>query len=470
MPTDTKSQARRLLPWVISQALAVGTFSAQAATITVDDTSGTIGGGGCTIRDAFTAANTDAAAAGCAAGSGADSIVLPSSATITLDTLDNSGINCLPLVDSNITIVGSGTTVRRSPTGDSCRLIEVTPTGSLTLQDTTLSGGFAYQQPQQAAKGTTPNRDGGAIFSVGGNVTITGSTISGNSAVSGGGVAIKYATLLIQDSTVTGNTATLLGGGVYASGDGVVCSVGSYLTSNSAGAGGGAFVYNGFSPAKRKGAIIERAKSWQKAAEKGDPFECKYEPASASFIDSTVSGNTASGLTFTKGSFRLFCRWGRRLFTVVSPTFTAAALRTTKRILLAAVSALSMGLPWSCSRRSAAIPAELVAVSAPCMATPWLTLRPCPTTWLGSVAAPRHFMVFKGCSRAPFPETGLGVLSESSSRHGWAGLSVLPAEYMVVMAYFCWRTVRCPAIRPRPRRARLPGANTTALFLPRRSR
>ena len=203
MPSDSNSQARRLLPWVISQVLAAGTFSAQAATITVDDVSGTIGGSGCTIRDAFTAANTDAAVAGCATGTGADAIVLPGSATITLDTLDN-GINCLPLVSSDITIVGNGATVRRSPTGDSCRLIEVSSSGSLILQSTTLSGGFAYGAPR---KGITPNYDGGAIYSDGGDVTITGSTISGNSASNGGAIAVKYATLLIQDSTITGNTA-----------------------------------------------------------------------------------------------------------------------------------------------------------------------------------------------------------------------------------------------------------------------
>jgi hypothetical protein len=49
--------------------LALGLLPVQAATIAV--------GGACTLVDVITAANTDTATGGCAAGSGADTIVLP---------------------------------------------------------------------------------------------------------------------------------------------------------------------------------------------------------------------------------------------------------------------------------------------------------------------------------------------------------------------------------------------------------
>src|SRR5215831_1163588 len=53
----------------IALMLALGQPSAQAATITVNSS--------CTLVDAITAANTDIATGGCAAGSREDTIVLP---------------------------------------------------------------------------------------------------------------------------------------------------------------------------------------------------------------------------------------------------------------------------------------------------------------------------------------------------------------------------------------------------------
>ena len=55
---------------------AIGQAPAFAATITVNAT--------CTVNDAIIAANTDAPSGGCAAGSGADTIVLPANTTVLL--------------------------------------------------------------------------------------------------------------------------------------------------------------------------------------------------------------------------------------------------------------------------------------------------------------------------------------------------------------------------------------------------
>ena len=50
-------------------------------------------------------------------------------------------------------------------------------------------------------------------------VTLTDSTISGNSAVggSGGGIESSGSTVTLTGSTITGNSAAGLGGGLYAS-------------------------------------------------------------------------------------------------------------------------------------------------------------------------------------------------------------------------------------------------------------
>lgn len=92
------------VPWAVTPAVA--------ATITVNDTSGGTGGPGCKLRDAITAGNTDGVSGGCSAGSGADIIVLPTNATITLTGADNStdGANGLPSITTTITIQGNGAT------------------------------------------------------------------------------------------------------------------------------------------------------------------------------------------------------------------------------------------------------------------------------------------------------------------------------------------------------------------------
>ena len=68
--------------------------------------------------------------------------------------------------------------------------------------------------------GNTANSNGGGIFSLSSNVTVTDSTISGNSApgVSGGGIASNYGNLTVTGSTISDNSAGGNGGGIWDSG------------------------------------------------------------------------------------------------------------------------------------------------------------------------------------------------------------------------------------------------------------
>ncbi|MEE9293812.1 MAG: hypothetical protein V3W34_02450, partial [Phycisphaerae bacterium] len=120
---------------------------ARAATITVTSDSGGTGGPDCTLRDAITAANSDTATGGCTAGSGADVIELPDGVTITLTEEDNEtdGTNGLPSVTSVLTINGNETTVRRDPAEatPNFRIFHVAAGGDLTLNDLTVSNGWA---------------------------------------------------------------------------------------------------------------------------------------------------------------------------------------------------------------------------------------------------------------------------------------------------------------------------------------
>ena len=127
-----RSLAGLALLWALGQAPAL------AATINV--------GGGCTLVDAITAANTDAPAGGCTAGSGADTLVLAAGSTHTLTAVNYSTFgdpSGLPEVTSSMTIMGNGSTITRDPSAPQFPILAVTANGDLTLQETTVSGGVS---------------------------------------------------------------------------------------------------------------------------------------------------------------------------------------------------------------------------------------------------------------------------------------------------------------------------------------
>jgi uncharacterized repeat protein (TIGR01451 family)/CSLREA domain-containing protein len=105
--------------------------------------------------------------------------------------------------------------------------------GTLTLANTTVSG-------------NTAGADGGGIYNGGGStLTITASTLSGNSANgagrSGGGIFnASAATAALSNVTVSGNGADDRGGGVF-NGGGTVTLTNVTLGDNAATAGGGIF-------------------------------------------------------------------------------------------------------------------------------------------------------------------------------------------------------------------------------------
>jgi len=122
----------------IALLLALGQASALAATIAVDGTS-------CTLIDAITAANRDAPAGGCPAGSGTDTITLPAGSTQTLTSVNSNfyGSSYGPTglqVTSAIVIDGNGSTIARAPAAPAFRILTVARTGNLTVEETTITG------------------------------------------------------------------------------------------------------------------------------------------------------------------------------------------------------------------------------------------------------------------------------------------------------------------------------------------
>jgi hypothetical protein len=130
----------------------------------------------------------------------------------------------------------------------------VAGSGSMTVSDSIISDNsgpgvwnyFFLTVLNSTLSGNSTALDGGGIrsgtFKAPGGVTVINSTISGNSASGGGGgIAIYYGGLTIVNSTISGNSGGDAGGGI-ANYTGGVHVANSTISGNSAASGGG--IYN----------------------------------------------------------------------------------------------------------------------------------------------------------------------------------------------------------------------------------
>jgi hypothetical protein len=307
-PEWLQSEGRRELQHKLARSLAgaalllaLGQGLASAATITVTTNKpNIIADGQCSLIEAIVNANNDAAThADCAAGSGADTIVLPT-ATHKLTNVNNStyyyGSTGLPWITSPITIQGNGATIIRRG-GAAFRLIAVESSGNLTLQNVTLKGG---------------NSDyGGGILNHG-TLTIQSSTLSGNTASSGGGIANSgYGIITIENSTISGNTAQYVGGGVANYCCGTLSIENSTISKNSASIwGGGVF---SFGPLFIGNSTISGNNAGYGAG--------VANGGSAAIENSTISKNSANSYGYGGGVFN-FSFYGNSNLTLTNSTIS----------------------------------------------------------------------------------------------------------------------------------------------------
>jgi predicted outer membrane repeat protein len=227
--------------------LALAAGQARAATITVDP-----GGSGCTLQDAIIAANTDTATGSCPAGDlGADTInFATANGTYLIDS--NYGV-ALPTINTEITIQGNGNTTLDAE--GMFRVLTVDLGGSLGIANATITGGSAadgggiyvaggrLSLTSTTISGNTAVDNGGGIYAISSTVSLTGATISGNTADDrGGGIYARASTVSLTSATIRDNTADGLGGGIMAISGGSLSLVGTTVSDNSADSGGGAFL------------------------------------------------------------------------------------------------------------------------------------------------------------------------------------------------------------------------------------
>ena len=161
--------------------------------------------GSCSIQEAIIAANTDKPVDTCAAGNGADVVILPGQGRFTLQNFSENlqGYNGLPTITSDITIRGNNATIQRQADGgfDKFRIIRV-DSGTLTLSNVTIENGVADFKGNGIFG---PGVYGGGIVAIDSTVTIESSTITGNTATTGGGISLSDSELNVIDSYISNN-------------------------------------------------------------------------------------------------------------------------------------------------------------------------------------------------------------------------------------------------------------------------
>jgi len=246
----------------------------------------------------------------------------PSESTITFDA-NLSGTIILTsgdlIIDKNLTIrgpVAHTLSISSGKSGHSVRVVQgVTVTISdLTFKDSVTSGyNFIYNEgtltlSDSTVSGNSTTEQGGGIFNSG-TLTLSNSTISGNSATQGngggifnggtlalsnsvvssntatnGGGIVNAGTLALSNSTVSGNTTTLNGGGIINEFDGTLTLSNSTVSGNSATQGGG--ISNLYGTLTLSNSTV----SGNSATQGGGIYN---QMGTLTLSNSTVSGNSA---------------------------------------------------------------------------------------------------------------------------------------------------------------------------------
>jgi hypothetical protein len=194
---------------------------------------------------------------------GTNTITLAQKTTFTLTQMDNNtdGGNGLPVIaaNDNLTIVGNIDTIQRRSNSDAFRLFDVASGASLTLINLTLQNGLTSNAPNISnanagggilnngtlsvsgctLSGNSADGAGGGICNVG-SLTLSGCTLSQNSAGQGGAIW-NDGTATVQTSTLSHNSAAGAGGGIYNAPYGTLTVSASTVSKNSAGLGGGIY-------------------------------------------------------------------------------------------------------------------------------------------------------------------------------------------------------------------------------------
>ena len=131
--------------------------------------------------------------------------------------------------------------------------------------------------------------DGGGIADLGGIVTVTGGTLSNNIATGvGGGIYLGSGSLTITGATLAGNSA-YLGGGIFNSGGGAAVTACAIANNTALNSGGGIYNYSG--PLKVTNSTLAN----NSAVNGGGGISCFTAGSVLTTVNTTIVYNTAGG-------------------------------------------------------------------------------------------------------------------------------------------------------------------------------
>jgi parallel beta-helix repeat protein len=277
-------------------AAAIGIFTVslpQTFTVTnVNDT------GAGSLRDAITQSNSTPGTA--------DTIIFgPLFNTQQTISLTSGQLS----VTDSVTVTGPGAnllTVRRDPGASSqFRVFNINPTGpvviTVSMTGMTITGGSTPTGPPNVT-----DNDGAGIFLGNESLTLDGVVITGNTAgTEGGGIAVgpPSANLVIRNSTISGNTASGArqstgggsGGGIYFFDSGSLLLENSTVSGNVStnGEGGGIYFFGNVRP---NGLSIHNSTISGNTAGRGGGGVALNTVTGQLFVrNSTITGNSTSG-------------------------------------------------------------------------------------------------------------------------------------------------------------------------------
>ncbi len=212
-----------------------------------------------------------------------DPTVFATAQTITLaglqlDLSDTSGTETIMAPAAGLTLSGGGLS----------RVLQVDAGVTASLSGLTITGGSAAS--------------GGGLYNDGGTTTLTNVTLSGNTAgTNGGGLLSQGGTTTLNNVTVSGNTAGTNGGGLFSQG-GTITLTDVTVSGNSSGADGGGLSSRGGTTTLTNVTI-----SGNSASESGGGLY--GSGGTTTLTNVTVSGNSASesggGLYASGGTTKL---------------------------------------------------------------------------------------------------------------------------------------------------------------------
>ncbi len=208
-----------------------------------------------------------------------------SAGTDVVITADASG-NDTPMGGTFITDVTASLTADAASLDDNSRVINFTAAGDLTLSGLTITGGHTTGDSFDASGGGV--RFGGLGLT--GTLTLDQSTVIGNTAAGnvadGGGIYAPWGAVTLTSSTVSGNTTFSRGGGIFTSRGGLTVASSTISGNTSGEDGGGIFSY--FSPLTLTSSTVSGNTTFSRG---GGIFTSRGGLTVAS---STISGNNSS--------------------------------------------------------------------------------------------------------------------------------------------------------------------------------